>query len=408
MSTNFEQLRGIRHPKVPSGNCNGVSQLYDLLIKEQFKDEYAIRKTHEGLIKYIFDTRATFFIRLYGSFPKADYYKQRRGFLSIYPNGTKTVFCDNTFSLLFAGMKLNGFHYSDVDLRKLLDSKDLVVGFGLVSAEKELAYYNNRGVRYDLNSSGWYQAHIKPTGKYYNDVKSLKNIFPNPAREEYEPDGLRFPTVNLSNIEMTVLRAHFLRLIHPLNSFLVPKRNHIEYSGSNIGEEDELILHVKDQLRNQFGDTYEEFDKLSLNSEELNQLKHIGEINWFESPLIAPQKPSKGTYYRAKKAEPKYELTNDLPIGKYVQHIISQLEGTDAISEHEIKNLLDPDYSKAKFNLNYSLLRPINLPRSDKNGYPRYYSKPFYGKYWLCSQWYEYHRDLFLSWVESIQDFQRN
>ena len=78
----------------------------------------------------------TFFIRLYGSFKRSDYNLQRRGFLTQYLNGTKTVFCDNTFTLIFSGMKLAGIPYTCGDLDYLLNQKNLIVGFAQVSQEK--------------------------------------------------------------------------------------------------------------------------------------------------------------------------------------------------------------------------------------------------------------------------------
>ena len=58
--------------------------------------------------------------KLSTSFKRDSYHKQRRGFLSKYSNGINVAYCDNTFTLIFAGMKLSGLSYSFEDLKKLL------------------------------------------------------------------------------------------------------------------------------------------------------------------------------------------------------------------------------------------------------------------------------------------------
>ena len=74
-------------------------------------------------------------------------------------------------------MKLAGIPYSFVDLKELFIQNKLVVGFAQVSDEKELCFYTPVGAkRASLNTKGWYQAHIKPTGYGYNDLNLKKLI----------------------------------------------------------------------------------------------------------------------------------------------------------------------------------------------------------------------------------------
>ena len=182
-------------------------------------------------------------------------------------------------------MKLAGSPYSCKDLEQLFNQKKLIVGFGQVSEEKELSFYTPKGAkRTNINAKGWYQAHIKPTGYGYNDI-SLTKLFPNPTRELFQtPNNIRQVNNGLTNEQVAILRAHFLRLIHPFNSFLVPKRNHIEYNGNNIGEEDALINYVRDFLEKSFPQEYKEFDLQSIKYNTPKSNNVISEIKWFENP----------------------------------------------------------------------------------------------------------------------------
>jgi hypothetical protein len=58
----------------------------------------------------------TLFLRLYGSYPKDKYDLLRRGFLTEYPCKTKISFCDNTFSMLFTGLKLANIPLTNLKL----------------------------------------------------------------------------------------------------------------------------------------------------------------------------------------------------------------------------------------------------------------------------------------------------
>ncbi|UKM66578.2 hypothetical protein GSB9_03168 [Flavobacteriaceae bacterium GSB9] len=286
----FNELDNKMLPKVQNGYAKDIPNFFENLIQFQFEKKEEIKKIHSSLLKYINSKSPVFFLRLYGSYTKAKYHLQRRGFLSEYKDKTRLSFCDNTFTLLFTGMKLAGIPYSYEDLVQLFGQKKLIVGFGQVSEEKELSFYSPKGAkRANINAKGWYQAHIKPTGYGYRDI-NLTTLFPNPARELFqEPNFIRKINNTLTNEQLEILRAHFLRLIHPFNSFLVPKRNHIEYNGNNIGEENILINYVREYLVNSFPNEYAEFDEQSIKYIVPESDNSIGEIKWFENPKNKPK-----------------------------------------------------------------------------------------------------------------------
>ena len=75
------------------------------------------------------------------------------------------------------------------------------------------------------------------------------------------------------------------------------------------------------------------------------------------------------------------------------------------------RDLLDPGYCKAKFNLGYPFLKsvhrgaPISTQRIDHRGYGRYWKRPLQiagQEFLMCSQWFVWQRDAFDAWVRDI------
>jgi len=288
---NIDKIREYKFENVKNGKALNIPDFFEKIIKPQFENVNVITQIHNSLIEYINSARPIFFLRLYGSFPKDKYDLLRRGFVTEYPNKTRMSFCDNTFSLLFAGLKNANISYSSSELTELFLRKELIVGFGQTSKEKELSFYTpQKALRANLNTKGWYQAHIKPTGYGYENL-NLKQYFPNPNRNEWNGiEKIRYTENNLSKEQLELLKAHFLRLIHPLNSILVPKRNHVEYGGVNLGEENELLIHTRNFLKNKFKNEYKIFDELSMQYELQESKLKIQNIKWFETPKTIKNK----------------------------------------------------------------------------------------------------------------------
>jgi hypothetical protein len=289
----IESIKRCNFPKVENGKAKDINDFFEQIIKCQFKNKEVIKTIHNSLIEYVNEKTPTFFLRLYGSASKKNWDLLRRGFLTEYPDGKKMVFCDNTFSMLFAGLKIAGIEYTKQDLVDLFNCRNkLVCSFGMTTKEKELCYYypDNTALKVNLNSKGWYLAHIKPVGKGY-DNDNVKDSFPNTNREEWNKETkIRKVDENLSDEKLNLIKAHFIRLIHPLNSFLIPKRNRVLYDGKNIGEENELLYCVQSYLKNEFSKEYEEFDKLSLKYDFKEDFTSITNIEWFSKPVNQKKK----------------------------------------------------------------------------------------------------------------------
>ena len=407
----FENLRSAPKIKLQNGSESSIEKFYESLIKPQFKNKDTIRIIHNSILSYVDSLSPTFFLRLYGSFQRDSYHKQRRGFLSQYPNGIKISYCDNTFTLIFVGMKLSGIPYSSDDLKNLLQNRKLVVGFAQVSAEKELAYYSPKGaIRYDINSLGWYQAHIKPVGKHFSGFESLKKVFPNAVRDEFNNElRIRMVSKNMSEDEISLLKAHLIRLIHPFNSFLVPKPNHLEYNGSNIGEEPNLISYIRNRIMEIFPKEFKEFDIKSMRYSFEKSDKLITNIKWHKLPLnqsIKQNKIKSNSSLRidneSKNSSIKREV-NGMKIGQFTQDSFRKAYEQGLISEEEINRLQDPEYSNRIFNANYEVLIFKTKSPKDHKQRVRYYTKElFCDDFLLTSQWYEPQWDNLLTWLKQI------
>jgi len=99
---------------------------------------------------------------------------------------------------------------------------------------------------------------------------------------------------------------------------------------------------------------------------------------------------------------PKRQIAN-MSIGQFVQHCFRDASSKNLISETEINNLQNPEYSKSTFYINFEVLRYKTRSTEDHNGRGRYYKRElFCNNYHLCSQWIEPQWELFLKWLHKI------
>lgn len=245
-------------PKIKDGFAPDAHNFFEQIIKGQFEhNKAAIKNIHKALMKYVERDYAVYPIRLYGGFKNHE--KLRRGFLTKYQDENQTVFCDNTFAMPFMALKLNNLDYSSNELYEFLTDEHLNCGFLSTKEERELAYYqSNSDCEINLNDNGWYLAHIMPVGKEFK--YNLMETFPWSPRKEWDNEKkIRIVDENLTPEELETLKSHFIRFIHPLNSFIIPNTNRLVYNGKNLGEEPELLDIVADYLEKTFKVEYKEF-----------------------------------------------------------------------------------------------------------------------------------------------------
>ena len=92
-----------------------------------------------------------------------------------------------------------------------------------------------------------------------------------------------------------------------------------------------------------------------------------------------------------------------MKIGQYVQHTFREAFKQGLISNDELQNLQNPQYSKTNFNANFEVLRTKTRTIKDAIGSTRYYSREFFCEnYYLTSQWIESQWNLYLKWLKKI------
>jgi hypothetical protein len=97
--------------------------------------------------------------------------------------------------------------------------------------------------------------------------------------------------------------------------------------------------------------------------------------------------------------------SDEIKIGQLVKTAFTELFENNKITASLTQLLMDLEYSKNTFCLQYPVLRLATESRFDERGYPRYWAKPFdNNKYWLCNDWYERHRQPFSEWMKQFEE----
>lgn len=99
---------------------------------------------------------------------------------------------------------------------------------------------------------------------------------------------------------------------------------------------------------------------------------------------------------------------NHESVQDFVKRIMELLIIQNLLPETEIQNLLDKDYCKKTFFLQFPLIRKIEQGYKDNSGKGRYWTKDFGGKYYVCSQWWKDHHPTYLKnitrWLKDLAD----
>lgn len=96
----------------------------------------------------------------------------------------------------------------------------------------------------------------------------------------------------------------------------------------------------------------------------------------------------------------------------YVRRTMQLAFSNGMLSDFEVTQLQDLGYSKRTFDLAYPLLVVGRENITDRTGRNRYWSKPIFGDYYCCSQWWKaripIHEGLFAKWVEGINSARKS
>lgn len=310
-------------PLLKTGVAKSLDEVYANIVKPNLPSYRTIKDWDEVLLQYIAHPEAVFFIRRYASAPKKRWDLIRRGFLTEHSCGFKYVFCDNYFAHYFYLMALKDFVPTLKELIIMMKERRFPYGYMKTSEEAPYQAYP-RGRPVYINRSGWKLAHLYSVNQNDYDLNYRQisaHIFPRGEQKDWEAQrGQNYPSRYIEEaIHPDVKKiaiAHFLRLVHPINYFLVPKR---KLSNLDIGEKPELISYMRKRI-------YERYPCILSRFEDLVRAKkHItNDLDQFEIYFQYGRikaKADKGSAQDLKK------INNDLKITTRSSKDINNSEG---------------------------------------------------------------------------------
>lgn len=246
----LNKIDKIKIPVMPDGEAETIDDLFNNCIKKLLPTPKTLYAWDELLNRFACEKNTIYFIRKYSSDPKKDWNNIRRGFYTKYNNNFGYVYCDNFLAHYFYLMAVDNFVPEYTDFYNTIMDRQFPYGFMETSEEIPFRAFN-RGKSVGINKSGWKLAHIfSVNGNDYNfDYKSFsKEHFPIGFQNEWKKhEGYTYPFKiidrNITEAEKNIMKAHFLRLVHPINYFLVPLFE-IDSVNNNIGECKELIQYM--------------------------------------------------------------------------------------------------------------------------------------------------------------------
>ena len=175
----------------------------------------------------------------------------------------------------------------------------------------------------------------------------------------------------------------------------IANSNNLKFKFRLFGNEDfmDKVIGPVISLSNEVSDTSELF----MRSVQLYQLFRNSDANARKSKPVSKEFATKAT-------------TDEIKIGQLVKSTFSKLFSHKKLTQEMLDNLQDTAYSKKQFGISYSVLKRINSQeptfkqRLDNKGYARYWSHEFdNGRYLMCSQWYERHRENLIQWASQFE-----
>ena len=230
-----------------------------------------------------------------------------------------------------------------------------------------------------------------------NLTKNKKNLKPEQIIDSFIEDLLLIITINkgfvnpkITNI-ICVYPEITSKMLTDLKKLVSIINNIYLMEGLNINiqiyEEQQFINNIMEELRK---------------DEKSNRLMSKKEYKSFaNNSLINENK------------DVKYDEDNDKSekkIGTLVRDTFMQLINNNNLTKDRINKLTDVKYSKNTFDINFPVLKRVELntpflEQRQVKGYSRYYShrlKIMGEEYFLCNDWYERNRTHFNKWVRSL------
>lgn len=268
----FHNIRRQECPELPSGTDNNIEGFFNNCIRHTLPNVETIIAWNALLDRYVKDPEAIFFVRRNACGRDAQgNWNIRRGFLTKHADGFQYVFVDNSFSMFFYSMAINNYVPEYEDFKQFILSRQIRCGSFAISMERKHRAFKT-GSAPVINSKGWKLSHIfSANGDYdFDYAHDIEKICPLGTYDEFVPhDGSDYPyryfDYNLSDEDKSKIKAHFLRVVHPINYFLSPQykgvnKSHLFEEGSDIGEYGPLLNYCKKYLQEVYGQLFVDYE----------------------------------------------------------------------------------------------------------------------------------------------------
>jgi hypothetical protein len=277
----FKHVGSKPAPVLRNGAANTIGEFFEQCVEGNLPSYDSICRWDDLLNQYVDDPEAIFFVRRNASnsavgenVNNGSRWDNRRGFMTVHRDGLRYVFVDNSFSLFFFSMAYNKYYPDYEDFKQFILNRKIRCGMFMTPPERNLGHNAFRvGAGPKINKNGWKLSHIfSANGSDYNfDYDAcIERLFPCGSAEQYyvhdgETYPYRFFETELAPSDKKKIKAHFLRVVHPINYFLTPmpesyrQKNQIFREGSDIGEYKPVIDYCRKYLQNKYGRVYDNF-----------------------------------------------------------------------------------------------------------------------------------------------------
>ena len=435
-------------PPFGTEHASTIKEFYNNFIEPRLPKADTVIGWTKYLMNYVSKKDAVFAIRIFANWmsvfntpSRSDqnlYYRNhlsgnnpyvlRRGFLTEFKNESFSYFFnDNDFAKYFMKMALDGFVPQNGELLLSLKNKSFPARFNPCCKEEKVksAYdISARSPNIDL-----YLGHVVDSGMNFISGKNsyglaevCENFFPRGSYDDWDT-ATKVRTLSYNhgqklggNSGLDYLKAHFLRFTCPINYFLSPKSNSskkYQQTGSsatvaykNIAELKELQEYIIGRFSQLYGQVYTDYlnaimwkkdnntveQELKRINSKLNQLGDtVIDLRYSSVPFNSSvshniPSPTKVSALSVSKKAPASKSSSG--VGQLAKNGFSNR--IPHMPFNVLNDLQDIQYCKNTFGIAFPVLSRTRTIR--------YYAESING-YYICSQWYERHRDRLQQWL---------
>lgn len=268
----FTHIRQQFSPDLPTGETETIGSFFDSCVAPTLPSLTTIAAWDALLNRYVNDPEAIFFVRKYASTKDENgAWNIRRGFLTKHRDGFQYVFVDNSFSMYFYSMAINNFVPDYEDFKQFILNRQIRCGSFAISMERLHRAFKT-GSAPVINSKGWKLSHIYSANEndYDFDSRDIERICPLGSYDQFVcREGSDYPyryfDYDLTDEDKAKVKAHFLRVVHPINYFLTPQskgvnKSHRFEEGSDIGEYNPMLTYCRRYLQESYDHLFIDFE----------------------------------------------------------------------------------------------------------------------------------------------------